>query len=66
MLRTATRILLFRVLPRRLFWVLTVVDAIVLLRALRRSQQAGRYAINPPTASRTAPPVTASQGSRRR
>jgi hypothetical protein len=58
MLRTATRILLFRVLPRRLFWVMTVVDAIVLLRSLRRMQRSGRYAINPPTASRTAPPPT--------
>jgi hypothetical protein len=56
MIRTATRLLLFRVLPRRLFWVMTVVDAIVLLRAIRRSQQSGHYAINRPTASRTAPP----------
>ena len=56
MIRTATRLLLFRVLPRRLFWAVTVVDAIVLLRAIRRSQQAGRSAINQPTASRTVPP----------
>jgi hypothetical protein len=56
MLRTMTRLLLFRILPRRLFWAVTVVDAIVLLRAIRRSQQAGRYAVNQPAASRTAPP----------
>jgi hypothetical protein len=56
MFRTATRILLFRVLPRRLFWAMTVVDAIVLLRSLRRMQQSGRYAINQPIRSRTAPP----------
>jgi len=59
MLRTMTRLLLFRVLPRRLFWVMTVVDGIVLLRSLRRMQQSGRYAVNRPTISRTAPPPPA-------
>jgi hypothetical protein len=56
MLGTLTRLLLFRVLPRRLFWAVTVVDAIVLLRALRRSRQSGPQAIDQPAPSRTAPP----------
>jgi hypothetical protein len=53
MLKTAARILLLRVLPRRLLPVLTVVEAVLLLRNVRR--RAGRK-VNDPIASRTAPP----------
>jgi hypothetical protein len=67
MFRVAARLLLLRILPRRLLPVLTIVDALLLFRSLRRRRQARivgstpRTAIrtNEPAASRTAPPPPA-------
>lgn len=53
MFKTALRFLLLRVLPRRLIPVVTVVEVLLLLRSVRR--RAG-VRVNPPAASRTAPP----------
>jgi len=54
MLKTAARILLLRVLPRRILPFVTVIEAILFLRSIRRRS---RVRVNPPTASRTAPPL---------
>jgi hypothetical protein len=54
MFKTALRFLLLRVLPRRLIPIVTIVEVLLLLRSVRR--RAG-VRINPPAASRTAPPV---------
>jgi hypothetical protein len=56
MLRWAIRFLVFRFLPRRLFWVLTVLDAFFLVRALGR-RLLGPTRVNSPLRSRTAPPA---------
>ncbi len=53
MLKTAVRILLLRVLPRRILPIVTVVEAILFLRTIRKRS---RTRVNPPTESRTAPP----------
>ena len=57
MLRWVLRFLLIRVLPRRLFWFLSLVDLYFLFRSLRR-RVGGRpaIAVNDPRRSRTAPP----------
>jgi hypothetical protein len=57
MLRWALRFLLIRVLPRRLFWFLSLVDVWFLLRSVRR-RFSGPPAVevNDPRRSRTAPP----------
>lgn len=59
MFKTAARILLLRVLPRRLLPVLTVVEAVMLLRSVRkRSRKPDDVVrVNDPEASRTAPPT---------
>jgi hypothetical protein len=54
MLKTAARFLLLRVLPRRILPIVTVVEAFLFLRGLRRRS---RTRVNAPSASRTAPPA---------
>ena len=54
MLRTAARILLLRVLPRRILPIVTVVEALLFLRSIRKRSH---VRVNPPTASRSAPPT---------
>jgi hypothetical protein len=54
MFKTALRFLVLRVLPRRLIPVVTIVEVLLLLRSVRR--RAG-VRVNPPSASRTAPPA---------
>jgi len=56
MFRMAARFLLFRVLPRRVLPVVTVVEALLLLRSVRK-RSAPAVGVNEPTASRTAPPA---------
>jgi len=46
------RMLLFRVLPRKIMPLITLVELLMLFRAMRRR----RFAVNDPTASRTAQP----------
>ena len=46
------RVLLFKVLPRKLVPIITVIEIGRMLLAMRRR----RYAVNDPTRSRTAPP----------
>jgi hypothetical protein len=55
MLKTAARILLLRVLPRRLLPIVTIAEAALLIRSVRNRSKAR---VNEPTASRTAPPST--------
>ena len=60
MFKTALRFLLLRVLPRRLIPFMTVVEALLLVRSVRRR---ARVRVNPPAASRTAPPEPLEGGS---
>ena len=53
MLKTVARLLLLRVLPRRLLPIVTVAEAILLIRSMRRRS---KTRVNDPDASRTAPP----------
>lgn len=53
MLKTVARLLLLRVLPRRLLPIVTIAEAFLLIRSIRRRP---KTKVNPPTASRTAPP----------
>jgi hypothetical protein len=53
MFKTAARFLLLRVLPRRLIPIVTVVEAVMLIRSVRKRS---RVRVNEPVASRTAPP----------
>jgi hypothetical protein len=59
MFKTAARILLLRVLPRRLIPVFTVVEALLLLRSVRKRSRKREdvVRVNDPAASRTAPPA---------
>jgi hypothetical protein len=59
MLKTAARILLLRVLPRRLLPFVTVVEALMLIRSVRkRSRKPDDVVhVNEPADSRTAPPT---------
>jgi hypothetical protein len=52
-IRTATRFLLLRFLPRRILPIVTVAEAILLIRSIRRRK---KVAVNDPSESRTAPP----------
>jgi hypothetical protein len=52
-IRTATRFLLLRFLPRRILPIVTVAEAILLIRQVRRRK---KVAVNEPSESRTAPP----------
>jgi hypothetical protein len=54
MFKTIARILLLRVLPRRILPIVTVVEALLFVRGIRNRS---RTKVNPPTASRTAPPT---------
>jgi hypothetical protein len=54
MLKTAARLLLLRVLPRRIVPIVTVVEALLFLRGIRNRSRSKR---NAPIASRTAPPL---------
>jgi hypothetical protein len=54
MIRTLTRLLLLRVLPRRILPIVTIAEAILLLRSVRNRRKP--VAVNDPKASRTAPP----------
>jgi hypothetical protein len=60
MFKTAARILLLRVLPRRLIPVLTVVEALLLLRSVRKRSRKPEdvVRVNDPASSRTAPPAS--------
>lgn len=60
MFKTALRFLLLRVLPRRLIPAVTIVEILLLLRSVRRR---GSVRVNPPAASRTAPPDRVDAGS---
>ena len=53
MLRTATRFLLLRFLPRRILPIVTIAEAILLFRSLRKKQS---VEVNEPKDSRTGPP----------
>jgi hypothetical protein len=53
MIRTLTRLFLLRVLPRRILPIVTIVEAILLLRSVRKKKP---VAVNEPKDSRTAPP----------
>jgi hypothetical protein len=52
-LRAATRFLLLRFLPRRILPIVTIAEAILLIRSVRRRK---KVAVNEPTESGTAPP----------
>lgn len=53
MLKMATRFLLLRFLPRRLLPIITVAEALLLLRSVRNRS---RTRVNDPARSRSAPP----------
>ena len=53
MIRAATRFLLLRFLPRRILPIVTIAEAILLFRSVRRKKS---VEVNDPTESRTAPP----------
>jgi hypothetical protein len=53
MIRAATRFLLLRFLPRRILPIVTIAEAILLVRSVRRKKP---VAVNDPESSRTAPP----------
>jgi hypothetical protein len=53
MIRTATRFLLLRFLPRRILPIVTIAEALLLIRSARRKKT---VAVNEPAESRTAPP----------
>ncbi|HEX5823234.1 MAG TPA: hypothetical protein VFY18_02135 [Candidatus Limnocylindrales bacterium] len=55
MIRMATRFLLLRFLPRRILPIVTIAEALLLLRSVRRRNRVG---VNEPIDSRTAPPPT--------
>jgi hypothetical protein len=58
MIRMATRFLLLRFLPRRILPIVTIAEAILLLRSIRKRKKP--VAVNEPRDSRTAaPPTTA-------
>jgi hypothetical protein len=54
MLKTAARFLLLRVLPRRILPIVTVVEALLFVRSIRKRSQ---VRVNAPARSRTAPPA---------
>jgi len=54
MIRTLTRLLLLRVLPRRILPIVTIAEALLLIRSVRRRRRP--VAVNDPKDSRTAPP----------
>ncbi|HET7031446.1 MAG TPA: hypothetical protein VFI34_13110 [Candidatus Limnocylindrales bacterium] len=60
MFKTAARFLLLRVLPRRLIPVVTVVEALLLVRSVRKRAKSrpAPVRVSEPSSSRTAPPTT--------
>jgi hypothetical protein len=54
MIRMATRFLLLRFLPRRILPIVTIAEAVLLLRSIRRRKKP--VGVNEPRDSRTAPP----------
>ena len=58
MFKTAARILLLRVLPRRLIPFVTVIEALLLIRSVRKRSKRPEEVVrvNEPATSRTAPP----------
>jgi hypothetical protein len=54
MLKTLARFALLRVLPRRILPIVTVVEAVLLVRSIRNRS---RVRVNAPTDSRTARPT---------
>ena len=57
MVKSVARLVLFRLLPGRLFLILSIWDAWLLFRDIRRRiAGAGTVKVNEPTKSRTAPP----------
>lgn len=54
MLKAAARLLLLRVLPRRILPIVTIAEALLLIRSVRRRRKP--VAVNDPRDSRTAPP----------
>ena len=63
MLKTALRFLLLRVLPRRILPIVTVVEAVLFVRSIRNRS---KTRVNPPSASRTAPPAPLPEPATRR
>jgi hypothetical protein len=59
MIRAATRFLLLRFLPRRILPIVTIVEAALLLRSVRRKKA---VEVNEPSDSRTAPPPPPTAG----
>jgi hypothetical protein len=59
MIRAAARLLLLRVLPRRILPIVTIAEAILLFRSVRRRRP---VAVNEPSESRTAPPNATIKG----
>lgn len=53
MFKTAARFLLLRVLPRRLIPIVTVAEALLLIRSVRKR---AKVRVNEPAASRSAAP----------
>jgi hypothetical protein len=53
MLRAATRFLLLRFLPRRILPIVTIAEAILLIRSVRKKKA---VEVNEPKDSRIAPP----------
>jgi hypothetical protein len=56
MVRWMLRFFLFRVLPHRLLWFMTIADLYFLLRSIRRRIVGTPVAVNDPRRSRTAAP----------
>ncbi len=59
MLKTVARILLLRVLPRRLLPIVTIAEAVLLIRSVRNRS---KTRVNDPAASRMAPPRPVTPG----
>jgi hypothetical protein len=57
MLKTIVRVLLLRVLPRRIVPIVTLIEAALFLRGLRKRN---RVRVNAPAESRTGPPHASS------
>ena len=53
MIRTLTRLFLLRILPRRILPIVTIAEALLLIRSVRRKRS---VKVNEPSDSRTAPP----------
>jgi len=53
MLKTVARVLLLRVLPRRIVPIVTIIEAVLFVRGIRKRS---RVRVNTPAESRTAPP----------